>query len=451
MLSKNDIVRLKIEDLTSEGMGVGHTEDGFVIFCSNAVPGDTVSAHILKVSKSYAYAKSDEILSPSPMRCKTDCEVFEKCGGCLYRHIKYENELEIKKKWVTDNFHKIAHIDLGNIEILSAPEHDRYRNKAQYPAGYDKDGKVRFGFFASHTHRIVPCENCRLEPEEFSAIVSVTEAFCNRFGITPYDDEKHSGLIRHLYIRKAWATGEIMVALIINGEKIPHIEEYVSSVTQLQKNVKSIVAIINKKPGNVILGDRYETVYGEDSITDTLCGLSFNISPFSFYQVNHEGCELLYSKVREYADVSEGDTVIDLYCGIGTIGLSMAKNVRKLIGVEIIPQAIENAKLNAKNNGIDNAEFICSDAEKAALELANQNIRPDTVILDPPRKGCGNEVFTAIQKMKPKKIVMVSCNSATAARDVACLSDIGYSIKNSVTVDMFPRTGHVETVCLLTN
>ncbi|MCQ2770311.1 MAG: 23S rRNA (uracil(1939)-C(5))-methyltransferase RlmD, partial [Clostridia bacterium] len=449
-LKKNDIVRLNIVDLTSEGMGVGRLEDGFVVFVSYTAPGDVIDAHILKVEKSYAYAKIEKIISPSSMRCESNCDVFEKCGGCLFRHINYNNELMIKKNWVIENFKRIGKIDIGDIDILSANT-EHYRNKAQYPAGYDKDGNLRFGFFATHSHRVIPSSNCQLEPEFFSDILKLTENFCNKHQLVPYDDETGVGLIRHLYIRHGKSSGEILVALIINGGELPHEKEYVDTILSSKLNIVSIVLIQNKKRGNTILGDKSKTIYGKDYLTDVLCGLSFNISPYSFYQVNHDGAELLYAKAKEYAELSSTDVLMDLYCGTGTIGLSMAKNVSKLYGVEIIPQAIENAKNNATCNGISNAEFFCGDAGKAAMELASKRISPDVVIVDPPRKGCSAEVFKAIQQMSPNRVVMISCNSATAARDAELFQNIGYSIKKTIAVDMFPRTGHVETVVLLSD
>ncbi|MBQ0124696.1 MAG: 23S rRNA (uracil(1939)-C(5))-methyltransferase RlmD [Clostridiales bacterium] len=449
MPKKNDILRLNITALTSEGAGVGRTKDGYVVFVSGAAVGDVVDAHILKADKSYAYAKIEKLISPAADRTDTDCDVFGKCGGCMFRHIKYESELETKKSWVLENFRRIGKFDIEDIGIFHIASPDGYRNKAQYPAGKDKNGKLKFGFYATHSHRVVPCERCALEPDFYADIVRAAENFCNKFSLEPYDDESGKGLVRHLYIRDGRASGEVMAALIINADTLPHADVFVREMLGACDKIVSVIYIVNKKRGNEILGDKCVTLYGKDHITDTLCGLDFDISPLSFYQVNHDGAEMLYSIAKEQAALKHGDVLLDLYCGAGTIGLTMAKSAAKLYGVEIIQKAVENAAENARKNGISNAEFFCADAGRAAVELSEKGVRPNVIVIDPPRKGCGNEVFNAVRTMTPDRIVMISCNSATGARDAARLHQLGYEIKYLCAVDMFPRTGHVETVVLL--
>ena len=448
MPKKNEKAIIDITDLTSEGMGVGRT-DGCVVFVAGAAPGDTVEAHIMKVEKSYAYAKAERIIKASPMRRDPDCPVFPRCGGCLYRHIKYEDELNIKKSWVVENFRRIGKFDLGDIDVFSAGSPDGYRNKAQYPAEMQKDGKLRFGFYSTHSHRVAPCRACALQPNFYADIVDAAERFLNGYFIQAYNEKSGDGLIRHLYIRHGAGSGEVMVSLVINGDSLPHENEFVKAVCSACRDVVSVSLVINKRRSNVILGDRCVVLWGKDGITDTLCGMKFDISPLSFYQVNHDGAEKLYALAKEYARLSGGETLVDLYCGTGTIGLSMAKDAARLYGVEIIPAAVENARQNAEKNGITNAEFICGDAGAAANTLADKGVLPNVLILDPPRKGCGADVYSAVNKMRPEKIVMISCNSATAARDARAFAEMGYALDKLSAVDMFPRTGHVETVVLL--
>ena len=450
MPTKNDILTLKITDITPDGLGVGKTDGGYVLFVAGTAPGDVIEAHVMKAEKSYGYAKAEKIITPAECRVDADCPVFPRCGGCLYRHIRYENELGIKKSWVLENFRRIGGFDISDIEIFSAGSPDGYRNKAQYPAGTDKDGNIRFGFYSKHTHRVAPCRACALQPKFYADIVGAAEDFLNKYKISPYDDATGNGLVRHLYIRNGVGSGEVMVALVINGDVLPHSDEFVAAVRDAADGVVSVMLIINKERSNVILTDKVITLWGKDGIADTLCGLRFEISPLSFYQVNHDGAELLYGIAKKYAAVEKSDVLLDLYCGTGTIGLSMAREAKEVIGVEIIPAAVRNARENAKNNGISNAKFICADAGKAADELSDGGVSPDVVIIDPPRRGCGADVYGAIEKMRPEKIVMVSCNSATAARDARAFADIGYTIESLCAVDMFPRTGHVECVVLMT-
>ncbi|MCQ2428638.1 MAG: 23S rRNA (uracil(1939)-C(5))-methyltransferase RlmD [Clostridia bacterium] len=454
---KNDIIELKIDDITSEGCGVGRADDGIAVFVPFTAPGDVIDVRIEKVGKSCAWGRTVKLIEKSPMRNGSEkrgaCPVYGKCGGCALRHISYDAELGIKKSWVTENFRRIGGIDPGDIEIRSTGHSDRYRNKAMYPAGTGPDGKLRFGLYAARSHRVIPCDSCMLEPEFYSDILRAAETFCGRVGLRAYEDGTNpSGTVRHLYIRDGRASGEVGVSLIMTKEKLPDAVGFVREIRNACPAVEMISVIVNKKPGNEILGDKVIKLWGKDCISDYLCGLKFNISPLSFYQVNRDGAELLYGIAAELTPIDENGTLVDLYCGAGTIGLSFArkKKIRRLYGVEIIPEAVENAKSNAALNGIEDAEFICADAGEAAVKLAADGVRPDVLVVDPPRKGCGPDVFRAVLAMKPPHITMISCNSATGARDAAEFLKMGYTVDRVLAVDMFPGTAHVETVVLIT-
>ena len=447
MHSKNEKIKLVIDDITPEGSGVGRAPDGYVLFVPGTAPGDVAECTVLKEGRSYGYAKADRIITPSPHRTDPGCPAFVQCGGCALRHIGYDYELEIKGGWITDSFRRIGGFDIEKVTVHAPGSPDRYRNKAEYPAGTDREGKLRFGLYAPRSHRVVPCPGCMLVPEFHSRVIRAAEDFCNSRGLCAYEDGK-GGLVRHLYIRDARATGQISVSLIINGERLPGAEDFVSAVRKALPETTSVSVIINKKPGNVILGDRVVTLFGPDRITDRLCGLDFEISPLSFYQVNRDGAELLYGIAGEMLGDCRG-TLVDLYCGIGTVGLSLASRAERLVGVEIIPEAVEDARRNAEKNGIANAEFICADAAAAVQRLAGEGTSPAAVVIDPPRKGCAPSVVADIIKMSPEKIIMISCNHATGARDAAMLCEAGYKLQMIEGVDLFPRTGHVETVVRL--
>ena len=362
---------------------------------------------------------------------------------------RYDAELRIKKSWVEENFKRIGNLPISCDTILPSPEVNGYRNKAQIPCGIDSNGMPAFGFFAAHSHRIIPCEACCLQPDFYPAIIRCLTDWMVQYGIKPYDEQTQTGTVRHLFLRDGRDSGEIMVCVVANADSLPHKDALVCSLMKVNPKIASIVLNVNRKKGNSILGEKCITLWGKDTITDRLCGLFFDISPLSFYQVNHDGAELLYQTAADFAALSGTEVLLDLYCGVGTIGLSMAKRAARLIGVEVIPAAVENAGRNAARNGIQNAEFICADAGQAARQLIEAKIFPDVIIVDPPRRGCDTSVLDAIIKMSPGKIVMVSCNSATAARDCAYLSEHNYTVTKLRAVDMFPRTGHVETVCLL--
>ena len=451
MIKKNDIITVTIEDITGQGSGIGRI-DGMAVFVPLTAIGDIIEARILKVKKSYAYAKIEKLITHSQSRITPDCGCYTKCGGCVFRHISYEEELKIKQRRVYDAVTRIGKIEnfIMN-DIVGARNPNEYRNKSQIPFGYDKEGNIITGFYGTHSHRITGDGTCRLHPKEFDDITSVVKEWAVKYNVSVYDEIAHTGLIRHLYLRYAAKNEQIMVCLVINGKKLPHKAELIKVLTEYSPKIKSIVLNINTDRTNVVLGKNCETLYGSDHITDVLCGLRFDISPLSFYQVNRDQAEVLYNIAKDYAAVGENDFLIDLYCGTGTIGLTMAKDSKKVLGIEIIPQAIENAKKNALMNGINNAEFICSDAKTAASDLAKKNTLPDVVVLDPPRKGCDKEVIESICVMKPKRIVYVSCDPETLARDLALFEEKGCKTEAVTPVDMFPRTQHVETVAFIKN
>ncbi len=446
MLKKNDIIRLEITGLTSVGSGVGRYMD-FVVFVSKSAPGDIIDCRIIKTNKSYAIGKIEKIIKPSECRIEPDCKAFKSCGGCSFRHIDYNEELRQKLMWVNADLQKNAHIDFKAEKIVGATDTLRYRNKAQYPVTI-KDNQFITGFYAFKSHRIIECRDCLLHPKEFSTITNVFEKWAIRSKVTCYDENTNTGLLRHIYLRKAFGSNEIMVIAVINGNEIPNEKELIDNLLQSEPSIRSIGININNKNTNTILGKETHILWGEDKITDKLLGKSFIISPESFYQVNHDMCELLYSKIKEYANVKKSDTVLDLYCGTGTIGLTLSDNAKKVVGIEIVSQAIENAKENAKINSINNSTFICADAIDGVNSFREKE-QCDVVIVDPPRKGCQKDVLKLICSLSPTRIVYVSCNSATLARDMSILYDEDYRVKDMTVFDLFPRTANVETVCLL--
>ena len=447
-VSKNDKIELTIDALTSEGSGVGRY-NGLAVFVRGTVPRDRIIAHIIKRSKNYAVGIIDEIIEPSPERIESDCPHSKKCGGCSFRNMTYDEELKYKLSRVNDAVERIAHLDIRADEIIGADELDRYRNKAQYPVSIC-DGELFAGFYAYKSHRIIPCADCRLQSEEFQAGINAFSKWVESENISSYDENTGRGLLRHIYFRKGFATNELMACAVINGDRIPNEKLLIDLLKESLPNLKSVVLNINKEKTNVILGRESKIIFGDEVICDVLCEKKFVISPNSFYQVNHSQCEKLYEKAKEFADLKGDEVLLDLYCGVGTIGLTMADSVKELVGIEIIPQAIENAKINAKLNNINNARFICADAPKGAEILKADGIKPDIIILDPPRKGCDSSLFDTIEELSPKKIVYVSCDSATLARDMQILNEKGYKAKKLTAVDMFPRTPHVETVVLMT-
>lgn len=443
-MKKNDIITLEICDVSNEGSGIGKYE-GMAIFVPNTAVGDKISARILKVKSKYAFAKIEEIITPSKHRTLVDCDVFARCGGCVFRHIDYKNESNLKQNRVMQTMHRIGKTDLDPQPILCSESPDRYRNKAMYPI--TPNGEI--GFYAHHSHRAVPCADCMLHPQEFYTAGNAFTDFIKKYGLSVYNEETHNGLLRHLYIRQGKQTGDLMVCIVINGNDLPYKEELVNGLKDaLGKNLKSVLLNINTSKTNVVLGEKNILLYGSEYIYDVLCDVRVRISPHSFYQVNHDMAERLYKKAAEYAEPN-GKNILDLYCGAGTIGLSMAKDAKSIIGVEIVDAAVRDANINAQENNINNARFICGDAAKAALQLKNEKIKSDVVILDPPRKGCDEQLLNTVAKdFSPERIVYVSCDVATLARDTAILENMGYKLREYTPVDLFPRTAHVETVAL---
>ncbi len=448
-MKKNDLLEILIDDLTNEGNGVGHI-DGMAVFVPNSAIGDRLIIKILKVKKNYAYGKIESIIEPSCDRIQPDCKHFPKCGGCTLRHISYDAELHFKHKRVSDCIRRIG--GLNKVEILPivrSENIDYYRNKSQIPVGKDNKNNIISGFFSLHSHRLIKCDDCKIHPPIFNQISEDILDFIKKYNISTYDEFSHSGILRHIYIRIANSTNQIMVCLVINNNKLPYFDILVKLLCNKYPNIKSIVLNVNTKKTNVILGNKCITIFGNDFITDELCGLKFNISPLSFYQVNRNQAEVLYNIAKELACLNKNDILLDLYCGTGTIGLSMANKVKKLIGIEIIEQAVNDAKKNAVNNNINNAEFICSDADTALASISKREILPNIILVDPPRKGCSLDVINFICKINPEKVIYVSCDPSTLARDLKIFNQNGIMPIKAIPVDMFPRTCHVETVVLL--
>ena len=448
-MNKNDIIKLNITSVTSDGDGVGRTSDGMVVFVPNTAVGDELLVRVLKVKKTIAYGKIEELLTLSLDRITPDCGVCERCGGCVYRHIGYDAELEIKRQKVIDAVTRIGGLDEALVkDIIPSKNIDGYRNKAQIPVSSDHNGRPVMGFYARHSHRIVPKTECKLSPDIFNEIAADFYSFLEKYPHVIFNENNKNG-IRHLYLRYAESSSDVMVCVVAGKHDFPHSDELFNSLEEKYPQIRSIIININPDDTNVILGKKNLSVYGQPYITDVLCGLSFEISPLSFYQVNRGQAENLYQKAREYAALTGEETLLDLYCGTGTIGLSMAKDCKVLIGVEIIEDAVENAKKNAEKNGITNARFLCADASEAAKQLREEGIAPDVIIVDPPRKGLTPDLIKTIVKMSPDRVVYVSCDPATLARDLKLFTEKNYSAKEITPCDMFPRTAHVETVVLL--
>ena len=452
-LQKNQILTLRIERLSSDGSGVAHSADGEAVFVPGTAPGDEARVRIVKDCGRYAFGILDELLTPSPDRVPVDCPVAGPCGGCSLRHLDYAAELRAKQESVLDAFRRIGGLEVPVLDILPSPEVDRYRNKVQFPVGVDKNGAPCIGFYAGRTHRIVPCPDCKLQPGVLNEIGNALCAFFAQQGIRPYDEQSGKGLVRHIFLRRGAHSGQIMVCLVCTRAKLPHAEQLCAVLREQFPAISTILLNVNAKNTNVILGSENHILYGPGYIEDTLCGVPVRLGPLSFYQVNTLAAERLYGVAAQYAQLTPDDTLLDLYCGMGTIGLSMADQCRGLIGVEIVPEAIESAKANAARMGESVAaksRFFCADAGQAATQLAAEGLHPDIVMLDPPRKGCDEATLSAVVRMAPRRVVYVSCNPATAARDAAWLEQNGYHAEKVQPVDLFPRTKHVEAVLLLT-
>lgn len=453
---KNDIVTLDIVDCGTNGEGIGKA-DGFTVFVKDAVIGDRVTAKIMKAKKNYGYGRLMEILTPSPDRVEPVCPSARQCGGCQLQALSYEKQLEFKAAKVRGHLERIGGFtDLPMEPVLGMEEPFHYRNKAQFPVGRNRDGKIVTGFYAGRTHSIIENRDCALGVPQNKEILDRVIGYMETYGISSYDEATGKGLIRHVFTRCGYHTGEIMVCIVANGSKLPHQQELVESLREIPGMV-SITLNINKNRNNVILGEKIQVLWGQEYITDKIGDISYQISPLSFYQVNPQQTWKLYSKALEYADLHGEETVWDLYCGIGTISLFLAQKAKFVRGVEIVPAAIEDARRNARLNGIRNAEFFVGKAEEVlpdyyadyAAHHPGENARADVIVVDPPRKGCDEVLLDTIVEMQPDRVVYVSCDSATLARDLKYLCERGYQVKKVCPVDMFPMTVHVETCVLL--
>ncbi len=461
-MKKNDVVTVTVEDMGIAGEGIGKV-DGYTLFIKDAVIGDMVEAKIMKAKKNYGYARLMKIIRPSQYRVEPKCPAARQCGGCQIQAMSYDKQLEFKEQKVKNNLMRIGGIPGEVLDSVLEPacgmeQPYRYRNKAQYPVGRDKNGSLIAGFYAGRTHQIIPCQDCSLGVEVNSDILRMILEFMEKYQIEPYDEERHKGLVRHILLRYGFATGEIMVCLVLNGRKLPHAKELTGRLSEI-RGMTSITVSVNTEKTNVIMGGEIITLWGQDYITDYIKDVKYQISPLSFYQVNPVQTRKLYETALQYAGLTENETVWDVYCGIGTISLFLAQKAGKVYGVEIVPQAIEDAKKNAEINGMDNVEFYVGKAEEIlpkfyadyAASHPGQQARADVMVVDPPRKGCEESVLDTMVQMQPQRIVYVSCDSATLARDVKYLRERGYELEKGRVVDMFPQTCHVETVVMLSH
>lgn len=446
-MNKNDTCVLEITSISNDGSGVGRDGDGKVVFVPMTAVGDVCRVKILKAKSSYSYGKLEEILTPSPDRIKNDCPVFGKCGGCSFRHISYDAEASVKEGFIKDAFMRIGGLAPEILPIVRNEVTSRYRNKAQYPIGKDREGNVICGFYAVNSHRIVSCADCALQPEIFSEIVEYIRSCIGDNRLSVYNESENKGVFRHICLRRGHYSGEINVTIVAR-RKIPEMNKLSNELMKRFSDIKGVVLNINKEATNVIMGQEEILLAGRAEIYDTMCGNKVLISPKSFYQVNTPMAEKLYGIAKEFAQ-PEGKVLADIYCGIGTIGLSMAKEASRVIGVEIVESAIENAKKNARLNGLDNMDFHCADADSAAGILKNAGVKPDVIILDPARRGCERNVLEKLAQFEADRIVMISCNPVTAARDCGLLEECGYRCEKVRGVDLFSGTAHVETVCLM--
>lgn len=442
-LAKNQLYTVTVTGYTAEGLGVART-GGRVVFVHGGVRGEVCVIRILKVLKNAAYGRVEQILEPSPARQEPDCAHYPACGGCDFRHITYEEELTAKRQRVEDALRRIGGIEIKAEEVLGSPMTDGYRNKSQFPVNID--GKA--GFYRARSHDVVPAAGCCLQAPQANAIARAVEGYLRRCNVPVYDERSRRGLLRHIYVRTN-REGQAIVCLVVNGNALPEEEELVRRILAACPETAGIVLNRNERDTNVVLGGTYRTLWGSDVLTDRLCGLTFRLSVPSFYQVNREQAERLYEKALEYAGLTGRETVLDLYCGIGTISLVMARKAAHVMGVEVVAEAVRDAEENARRNDISNAQFWCGDAGDAARRCVEEGIRPEVVVVDPPRKGLGEEAVYAAAAMRPERIVYVSCDPGTLARDVKMFTEKGYTAVRCTVVDMFPRTRHVETVVLL--
>lgn len=449
-VEKNQMVEVVFEDMTHDGAAVAKV-DGYPLFVPNALPGERGQVKVVKVNKGYGFGRLMELLEESPFRIEPSCPVYKQCGGCQLQHLSYEGQLQVKKKQVEDVLKRIGHLNLDEINVhptLGMSEPWRYRNKAQVPVG-EREGGLVAGFYQQRSHEIIDMNACLIQEQTNDDLVQAVRAIAEKYGIPAYDERKHRGVLRHIVARYGKQTGQAMVVLITRSSELPHRKKLVEDITAQFPNVKSIVQNINPKRTNVIFGDETKVLWGTETITDTIGDIQFAISARSFYQVNPEQTKVLYDKALQYAQLTGEETVIDAYCGIGTISLFLAQKAKKVYGVEVVPEAIDDARRNAELNGITNAEFEVGHAEDIMPAWSKAGIRPDVIVVDPPRKGCDETLLHTMINMKPKRIVYVSCNPATLARDLRILEDGGYRTAEVQPVDMFPQTTHVESVVLM--
>lgn len=452
LIEKNKEYILDIVSQGYEGEGIAKINDTFPIFIEGALKGERVNVRIVKSKKNFAYGKLLEVIEPSLERCEAKCSIHKRCGGCKLQHSTYKEQLNFKFERVKDCITKIGKLDESIVQFpLGMDEPWRYRNKVQLPIGM-VNGELKIGFFAPRSHEIIDMETCLIQDEIADKVVGITRSWIKKNNIKPYNiDGKYdeTGILRHIMIRRGFTTNEVMVVLVTNGSKLPNKDEFISLITENIPGIKSIVQNINSKPTNVILGQECITLWGESTISDYIGEFKFNISPLSFFQVNPIQTEVLYNKALEYAGLTGDETVFDAYCGTGTITLFLSQKAKKVYGVEIIPQAIENANINAKENNANNVEFFVGESEVVIPDLINKGIKADVVVVDPPRKGCDVKLLNAITNIDAKKIVYVSCDPSTLARDLAILEGNGYKTVKVQPVDMFPHTAHIENVALL--
>ena len=447
-LAKNQLYTVTVGGYSADGLGIARI-DGRVVFIHGGVRGDLCEIRILKVLKNASFARIERLLVPGVGRTENDCPHYPACGGCDFRHADYALETELKRQRVLDALNRIGGCGLENLKITGAAEQDGYRNKVQYPV-QEQNGRAEAGFFSAGTHCVIPIAHCRIQPDCADAIRAAVLRWMAQYKIRAYDEKTGRGYIRHIYIRRGAVSGETLVCISANCKQLPRGAELTAAIRAAAPDVTSIVFTPNEKKGNTILGDTFLPLYGPGWIQDTLCGLTFRLSPAAFYQVNHDQAEILYRKALQFAALTGTETVLDLYCGTGTITLCLAREAGRSVGVEVVPQAIEDAKENAKRNGLaDKTEFYCMDAGQAAQMFAARGERPDVIVVDPPRKGVSPDVIEAMAAMGPRRIVYVSCDPATLARDVKLLRERGYALQTAEAVDLFPRCAHIETVCLL--
>lgn len=447
-VQKNDIIEVKFEDMTHDGSGVAKI-DGYTLFVPFGLPGERANVKVLKTKKNYGYGKLLDVITESEFRVTPECLIYDRCGGCQLQHMSDEGQLLYKHKQVKDALVRIGHLnDVTVHPVIGMDNPWRYRNKGQVPVGED-NGSLMTGFYQKGSHRIVPMEECLIQEEANDNVIRVVRKLASKLGIRAYDEKNHRGVIRHIIAKYGRKTGEVMVVIITRTKDLPHKNRLIEQIVEHIPNVKSIVHNVNPKRTNVIFGDETNVIWGEPYIYDYIGDIKFAISARSFYQVNPIQTKVLYDKALEYAQLTGNETVIDAYCGIGTISLFLAQQAKKVYGVEVVGQAIADAKRNARLNGIENAEFFVGEAEKVIPWWHKQGIQADVIVVDPPRKGCDEALLNTIIDMKPKRVVYVSCNPATLARDLRILEDGGFETKEVQPVDMFPQTGHVELVALM--